>query len=169
MIKPNQEAPELDLDLINDTHWRLASQQSDSFTMLVFYRGLHCPKCKKQLESLASKLEDFSQRGVHVIAISCNTEELAKKTAEEWDISELPIGYNLSIEKAREWGLFISDAISDKEPEQFSEPGIFLIHPDKTLYAAVIQTMPFARPKWDDMLQAIDFIKKKDYPARGGA
>lgn len=169
MIKPKQKVPELELDLINDTQWSLGSQQSDSFTMLVFYRGLHCPKCKEQLESLAKKLEDFSDRGVHVIGVSCNTEELAKKTAEEWDIPELPIGYGLSVEKAREWGLFISEAISDKEPEQFSEPGIFLVHPDKTLYAASIQTMSFARPKLDDILQAIDFIKKEDYPARGGA
>ncbi|MGB7394311.1 MAG: peroxiredoxin-like family protein [Pricia sp.] len=168
MIKPNQKTPELELDLINDTQWSLNAQQSDAFTILVFYRGLHCPKCKEQLESLAGKLEDFSQRGVHVIAISCDTEELAKKTAEKWSISELPVGYELSLEKAREWGLFISGAISDKEPEHFCEPGIFLVRPDNTLYASTIQTMPFARPKMDDILNALDFIDKKDYPARGG-
>ena len=168
MIKPKQKTPELELDLINDTQWSLAAQQSDTFTMLVFYRGLHCPKCKIQLESLASKLDDFSERGVHVIAISCNSEEVAKKTAEEWDIDNLPIGFELSIEKAREWGLFISKSISEKEPEHFCEPGIFLVHPDQTLYSSSIQTMPFARPKLDDILQAIDFIGKEDYPARGG-
>jgi peroxiredoxin len=168
MIKPKEKVPELELDLINDTQWNLGAQQSDSFTMLVFYRGLHCPKCKIQLESLAKKLEDFSDRGVHVIGISCDTEKTAKKTAEEWNIPELPIGYGLSIEKAREWGLFISGSISEKEPEQFSEPGIFLVHPNKTLYSSSIQTMPFARPKFDDILQALDFIEKENYPARGG-
>lgn len=169
MIKPRQRVPELQLDLINDTQWSLDAQQSEAFTLLVFYRGLHCPKCKEQLEELASKLGDFSERGVHLIAISCNTEKLAKKTAEEWDIPELPVGYALPIEKAREWGLFISKGISEKEPEHFSEPGIFLIRPDGTLYASSIQTMPFARPQFDDILAAIDFIKKEDYPARGEA
>lgn len=167
MIKPTEKVPELQLDLINDTQWSLDAQESDRFTMLVFYRGLHCPKCKMQLESLAKKLKDFSERGIHVIAISCNTEELAKKTAEKWDIPELPVGFNLSLDKAREWGLFISKGISEKEPEHFSEPGIFLVRPDNTLYASSIQTMPFARPKFDDLLQAIDFIKKENYPARG--
>ncbi|HEA23398.1 MAG TPA: AhpC/TSA family protein [Pricia antarctica] len=169
MITPRQKVPQLQLDLINDTQWSLEAQKSDTFTLLVFYRGLHCPKCKEQLESLAKKLKDFSERGVHVIAISCNTEKLAKQTAEEWDIPELPVGYELSIEAAREWGLYISEGISDKEPEQFSEPGLFLVRPDDTLYASSIQTMPFARPKFDDLLDAIDFIEKKDYPARGEA
>ena len=169
MIKPRQKTPELELDLINDTQWSLAAQRSDTFTMLVFYRGIHCPICKEQLETLTKKLGEFTDRGVHVTAISCNTEALAKKTAEEWDIADLPIGYGLSIEKAREWGLFISEGVSDSEPEHFSEPGIFLIRPDGTLYASSIQTMPFARPKFDDILNAIDFVTKKDYPARGEA
>ncbi|MDT7830557.1 peroxiredoxin-like family protein [Pricia sp. S334] len=169
MIKPRQEVPDLKLELINDTQWNLEAQQVENFTMLVFYRGLHCPECKKQLEALANKLEDFSDRGVNIIAASCDSEKLAKKTAEEWDITALPVGYGLSIEEAREWGLFISEGIKDEEPEQFSEPGLFLVRPDKTLYAASVQTMPFARPKLDDLLKAIDFIKKKDYPARGEA
>lgn len=169
MIKPRQEVPNLELELINDTQWNLEAQQVENFTMLVFYRGLHCPECKKQLEALANKLEDFSDRGVNIIAVSCDSEKLAKKTAEEWDITALPVGYGLSIEEAREWGLFISEGIKDEEPEQFSEPGLFLVRPDKTLYAASVQTMPFARPKLDDLLKAIDFIKQKDYPARGEA
>lgn len=169
MIRPQKKVPELQLDLINDTQWKLDAQKSDLFTMLVFYRGLHCPKCKEQLESLAKKLDDFSERGVHVIAISCNTENVAKKTADEWDIPELPIGFGLSIEKAREWGLFISKGITSKEPDHFSEPGLFLVRPDNTLYSASIQTMPFARPSFNDILKLIDYVRKEDYPARGEA
>ena len=169
MITPRTKVPNLQLELINDTQWELESQRSDSFTLLVFYRGLHCPKCKLQLEELASKLDDFSERGVHVIAISCDTEEKAKKTGEKWDITGLPIGYELGIETAREWGLFISEGISDKEPDHFSEPGIFIVRPNRTLYASSIQTMPFARPALDDILGMIDYQKKNDYPARGEA
>ena len=29
--------------------------------------------------------------------------------------------------------------------------------------------MPFARPKVEDLIKAIQFIKDKDYPARGKA
>ncbi|QLG44963.1 peroxiredoxin-like family protein [Costertonia aggregata] len=168
MIKPKTKVPDLELQLINDTQWSLRAQQSETFTMLVFYRGLHCPICKNYLEALAAKLEDFSERGVHLIAISCDNEERAKKAGDTWAIPELPVGYNLSIEKAREWGLFISEGIKDSEPNKFSEPAVFLVKPDNTLYASAIQSMPFARPNWDDMLSAIDYVRKNDYPARGG-
>lgn len=62
--------------------------------MIVFYRGLHCPVCKKYLENLKSKLEDLSDRGVNVIAVSMDTEERAKRTGREWDITDLTIVMN---------------------------------------------------------------------------
>lgn len=169
MTKPTEKFPNLELPLINGTQWNLEAQESKTFTMLVFYRGLHCPICKKYLEELKTKLDAFIERGVHLIAISCDSEERAKQAGEQWKISEIPVGYNLSIQKARELGLFISEGISDKEPKEFSEPAIFLISPDQTLYASAVQSMPFARPNWEDILNAIDYITKNDYPARGGA
>ena len=167
MIKPRTKVPELELNLINDTKWKLSDQNPENFTLLVFYRGLHCPVCKKYLEELKSKLDEFIDKGINVIAISCDTEERAKKAGQEWDISSLPVGYELSISEARNWGLHISSSISDKEPDEFSEPGLFLIRPNGELYFSTIQTMPFSRPNFDEVLSAIDFILKKDYPARG--
>ncbi len=167
MILPKSKVPNLELPLINDAIWKLSDQNAENFTLIVFYRGLHCPICKKQLESLAGKLDDFIERGVNVIAVSADGEERAKKAGEKWDITALPIGYNLSFEKAREYGLYISEGISDKEPDFFTEPGLFLIKPDGTLFFSSVQTMPFARPQFDDILKGIDFIMKENYPARG--
>ena len=168
-MKPKEKVADLKLDLINDTQWELSKQSPDSFTLIVFYRGLHCPICKGQLESIANHLSAFSDRGVNVLAVSMDTEKRAKITGEKWDIKNLPVGYNLSEEKAREFGLYISEAIKDEEPDRFSEPGMFLVKPDGTLYCSTVQTMPFARPQTEDLLKAIDFVKKEDYPARGEA
>ncbi|MFL1896619.1 peroxiredoxin-like family protein [Aquimarina sp. 2-A2] len=169
MIKPRTKVPELELDLINDTKWSLADQNPDNYSLLVFYRGLHCPVCKKYLEDLTTRLDDFVERGVNVIAISGDSEERAKKTGDQWKIPSLPVGYELSMDEARNWGLFVSEGISDKEPEKFSEPGVFLVKPDRTLYFSAVQTMPFARPSFKDILNAIDYIQKEEYPARGEA
>jgi hypothetical protein len=38
---------------------------------------------------------------------------------------------------------------------------------DGTLYFASVQTMPFARPAFGDILGALDFVIAKNYPARG--
>ena len=56
---------------------------------------------------------------------------------------------------------------SIEEPSLFVEPGIFVVRPNQTLYFAIVQTMPFARPSFGDILKAIDFVIAKDYPARG--
>jgi hypothetical protein len=96
-------------------------------------------------------------------------EERAAKSQEEWELASLPIGYGLGIEAARQWGLFISRGIKETEPAEFAEPGLFLVRPDGTLYAASLQTMPFARPHFADVLAAIDFITKNAYPPRGEA
>lgn len=169
MIKPTEKVPELKLKLINDTKWDLSKQNAKHFTLIVFYRGLHCPVCKKYLEDLKTKLSDFEERGVNVIAVSMDNEERAKKTGDKWDIESLPIGYDLKEEEARKWGLYISNAIKDEEPDVFSEPGLFLIKTDGTLYCSAVQTMPFARPDFKALLKALDFIQKEDYPARGKA
>jgi len=167
MITPTQEVPNLKLDLINDTQWELHTQHPEKYTLLVFYRGLHCPKCKQQLEELKTKLSDFTERGINVIGISMDSEKRAKITGEKWDVESIPIAYGLTEDEARNWGLYISTSISDSEPDVFSEPGLFLVKPDNTLYLSSIQTMPFARPHFKDLLKAIDFIEEKGYPARG--
>lgn len=166
-MKPKEKTPTLEVKLINDTSWSLAKQEADKFTLVIFYRGLHCPVCKKQLEEVKDHLEDLTKRGIHVIAISMDTEKRAKISGEKWAIDELPIGFELSKEKAREWGLYLSEGINDKETKIFSEPGMFLVNADNTLYFSSVQTMPFARTKIKDIIKAVDFIEDKDYPARG--
>ncbi|WP_179334868.1 redoxin domain-containing protein [Winogradskyella costae] len=168
MLKPRQQTPDLTISLVNGTEWKLSKQNPDAFTLLIVYRGLHCPVCKKYLEELQPKLSKFHDLGVNVIAVSSDTEAIAKKTYDEWDIADVPLGYEFPIEEARKWGLFISKGIKD-EPETFIEPGLFIIRPNQELYCASIQTMPFARPELDDIINAIKFVLNKDYPARGEA
>ncbi|MGB5942731.1 MAG: peroxiredoxin-like family protein [Leeuwenhoekiella sp.] len=169
MIKPKTKAPKLALELINDTRWELEVQKPDTYTMIVFYRGLHCPVCKKYLKELTSKLDKFTDRGVNAIAVSMDSEKRAKKAGEEWETGDLPIGYDMSRETAEEWGLFISESIKDEEPDIFSEPALFLIDKEGKVFYTSIQSMPFARPQFDDIAKAIDFVQEKNYPARGAA
>ncbi|MCK5495584.1 MAG: AhpC/TSA family protein, partial [Hyphomicrobiaceae bacterium] len=53
------------------------------------------------------------------------------------------------------------------EPPLFIEPGIFFVRPDNTLYWSSIQTMPFARPSFAEILAGLDIVLAHDYPARG--
>ena len=168
-IKPNIKTPELDVDTVDGGRFRLGERKPQHFTMVVFYRGYHCPICKSYLRDLDRKIDDFVRRGVDVLAVSADSKDRATKSKTDWELQKLTLGFGLSIERAREWGLYISRAIRDGEPPLFTEPGLFLVRPDETLYAAWIQSVPFARPSFAEVLSAIDFIIEKNYPARGDA
>ncbi len=168
MLTPGQSVPELDLPLTIDARFELSRQSPQNFTMLVFYRGKHCPICKGQLEEIGGRLSDFTDAGINVFAVSMDSEERATVAHEEWDTGDLPLAWGLSEEQAREWGLFISEKRPDsEEPEVFSEPGLFLIKPDGELYFQVVQNAPFTRPSLDQLLQGLNYVIKNDYPTRG--
>jgi peroxiredoxin len=147
--------------------WSLADRSPDNFSMLVFYRGLHCPVCRRYLRELEGLVTDYSERGVETVAVSMDDRDRAERAREEWELSELPLGYGLDEETARAWGLYLSAAIKEEEPELFSEPGLFLVEPDGEIYYAAINSMPFGRPSLEEMLKSVDFVLGKEYPARG--
>lgn len=169
---PRQPVPSLEVDLVGGGRWRLANSRTQNFTLIVFYRGLHCPICSRQLREIEDLLPEFEKRGVEVAAISTDSRERAERSRSDWRLGALRIGYGLELDEARRWGLYVSTSrgrtsAGIEEPPLFSEPGLFLVKPDHTLYFASVQTMPFARPKTQDILAAIDFVLAKDYPARG--
>jgi len=171
MLLPRRQVPELRVPTLSHGDFNLASDAPKLFTLISFYRGLHCPVCLKYLRDLESLIPGYERRGAKVIAISSDVRERAEEMANKVG-SNLRFGYSLPLAVARKWGLYISSSrgkssINVEEPPLFSEPGVFLVRPDGTLYYGAVQTMPFARPLFSELLQAIDFAVAKDYPARG--
>ena len=171
-LLPRQPVPPLAVPLAGGGTFELAAQTPEHFTMLVFYRGLHCPQCKRYLSDLESKLGEFEKRGVSVLALSSDDKERGEQAKADWGLANTPLAYGVTLKDARAWGLFISagrgkTSIGIEEPALFAEPGLFLVRPDGTLYWSAVQTMPFSRPHFADVLTALDFVIAKDYPARG--
>lgn len=171
-VIPRQQAPALEVPLVGGGTWNLADQSPENFTLVVFYRGRHCPICSMYLAELQNQLSAFEERGVNVITLSSDTQDRAEDAKTEWKLDKLTLGYGLDLETARKWGLYISTSRGKTsngivEPDLFAEPGIFLVRPDNTIYFGTVQTMPFARPHFSDIVKAIDFVIAKDYPARG--
>ena len=171
-VFPRQPAPALEVTTTDGGNWRLADQTPENFTLVVMYRGLHCPICSRYLKDLDNKLGDFAALGVEAIALSSDVEERTVQAKADWRLDNLTVGYGLSLNSAREWGLYISAGIGTtssgfEEPALFSEPGLFLVRPDGTIYFGSVQTMPFARPAFAEILGATKFVLEKGYPARG--
>jgi len=168
-VKPQEPAPELAVETLGDGGFSLSDQRPERFTMIVFYRGVHCPVCTEYVGELAQRVDEFSERGVDVIAVSGDSRERAERAQAEWNLGDLKVGHGLSIEAMRSWGLFVSHGISDSEPEAFSEPGLFLIASEGAVFYEGINSMAFGRPPLDQMRDAVDFVGENNYPARGEA
>lgn len=171
-LMPRQQVPELEVPTVGGGTWKLSEQSPENFTMVVFYRGLHCPICGNYMRDLQRKLPEFAELGVNVVAISSDNQERAEQAVSDWSVGDITFGYDLDLDKAREWGLYISTSrgktsVGIVEPDLFSEPALYLIRPNGELYFGTVQTMPFARPNFGDIVNACKFVIEKDYPGRG--
>ncbi len=172
MLIPRRHVPPLAVETLRHGAFDIAAEHPERFSLVVFYRGLHCPICARYLGELGRLLPAFGERGISVIAMSCDIQERAELMAMKVDAPDLRIGYGLGLRSAVDWGLAISEArigawTGLEEPARFAEPGVFLVRRDATLYYASVQTMPFARPHFEELIGALDFAIAHDYPARG--
>ena len=171
-LVPRRPVPALNVQLVGGGRFVLGAAPAERFDLIVFYRGLHCPICAKYLIELERLAPEFASRGVNIVAVSSDEATRGKEMSDKVKASGVKFAYGLSLQSARQWGLYISasrgkTSIGIEEPALFSEPGVFLVRPDGALYYGAVQTMPFARPQFQDLIGAIDFAIAKDYPARG--
>ena len=172
MLIPRQKTPNLTLPLLGGGTFDLATEGSERGTVICFYRGLHCPICANYLKELEKRVADFAERGVTCIAVSSDGEERTQAMADKIEAKGLRFAYDLPLNVAKDWGLYISTSrgktsIGIEEPALFSEPGLFMVSPDQSLYYGSVQTMPFVRPHFSELVGALDFAIANNYPARG--
>lgn len=172
-LTPTQPVPALSLPLTRGgttDDLDLGKGTDGRFSLVLFFRGLHCPVCRKQLGELDRRLGDLKDAGVgRVVAVSMESEERSTQVLTDWHLDQLAVAHGLTETDARAWGLHISHAIKDGEPAVFNEPGMFVLDSDGTLFWSNISTMPFGRPALDDVVAGLRFAQDQDYPARGAS
>jgi peroxiredoxin len=166
-IVPGEKTPSLVLNTLYNDIWSLEANLNKTKTMIVFYRGLHCPICSNFLKEIDNQLIEYKKSNTEVIAVSMDSKERAMKAKSEWNIKNLNIAFGLTEEKAREWNLYISKSIKEAEAEVFCEPGLFIIKEDGSLYLINTSNMPFARPDVSSFPAKLVFAEEKQYPVRG--
>ena len=135
--------------------------------LIVIYRGLHCPLCKKYLAQLNGLQGKFLELGVEILTLSGDPQSKAQGMVDEIELS-LPMGYGLSIAQMAALGLYISDPRSPKETDQpFPEPGLFVVNDKGNIQILDVSNAPFARPDLEVLLNGVRFIRANEYPVRG--
>ncbi len=169
---PRQPVPDLTLPTLHEGNWSLMNEAPETFSIVVFYRGWHCPVCRRQLTEIEGLVDAFAEKGALITAVSVDSKDRAQQMFDEAGLDKLNMVYGLSLEQARQWGLFISTSrgltsVGVEEPFKFAEPGMFFVRPDNTLFYSSVQSAPWGRPKLEEFLSTIDFVLENNYPARG--
>jgi len=138
-----------------------------NWTLLVVYRGKHCPRCKKYLNILNGMRDQWMEAGFDIAVVSADTKEKAQADQEEfgWDFD---LAYGLLEGQMNTLGLYVTDPLSPSETDRrFAEPGTFVIRPDGSLLLISISNGPSARPELTELLDGMIFTKENDRPPRG--
>jgi peroxiredoxin len=164
---PGEKTPQLDVPLLNGGRWRLSEQQPEKFTFINVFRGVHCTFCKPEVEKLQAMMSDFSRVGISILSVSMDSLERAEQAHTEWELDTLPFAYGMTLEQAKDWGLYISSRVKEKEPEIFAEPASFLIDPEGVLYAEFQSSVPWLRMDIDIFFRGIKLAMERGTPPRG--
>lgn len=167
MIYPRALVPPLSAHRLNGSIWQIAESAPRNFTMVVFYRGLHCPACQRYLKALDAAVSKFQAIGVDPIALSVDSVGRCSEAQQQWGLGTLPLGHDVDLAAGAQWGVFVSEGIREAEPDMFFEPALFLVRPDLTLFYSSIQSMSFGRPDIDAMAASLARVLERELPARG--
>jgi peroxiredoxin len=140
----------------------------DRWSLLVVYRGKHCPRCKKYLNKFNAMLAEWDAI-MDVVVVSADSEDKANADVAEFGWS-FDLGYGLSEAQMHALGLYVSDPLSEAETTtRFAEPGTFAIRPNGELMLVDISNGPAARPDLEELLDGMRFNIINDRPVRGTA
>ncbi|MEO0999507.1 MAG: redoxin domain-containing protein [Pseudomonadota bacterium] len=139
------------------------------WTLLIVYRGRHCPKCKTYLGKLERLAADWDAAGFDILTVSGDPEEKAAADVAEFGWT-FPVAHSMSEEQMRALGLYVSDPLSEAETDRrFPEPGLFCIRPDGRAQVIAISNAPGARPDLGDLLAGMVYTLETGRPPRGTA
>ena len=160
--------PALTLSLVQGGEITLGKvSDPENWQIVIIYRGLHCPICRKYLTRLEELREGFAAAKAELVVVSADPIEKARKMVDDYGIG-FPVGYDLSIEQMKELGVYISDPRSADETDRpFAEPATFAINTDGRIHLIEISNTPFNRADLSELLETVEWVRENDYPIRG--
>ena len=107
-LRAGSTFPAMTLPLLRGGERDLSKAENGfDWTIVVVYRGKHCPICVSYLQSLNTALPELNKLGVDAVAVSADT--LERATIQMAEVSpKFDVAYGLTVAQMNELGLFIS-------------------------------------------------------------
>jgi peroxiredoxin len=167
VVQTNTAAPDLTFRLLSGETFTLRDRNPKNYTIVVFYRGAHCPLCMNHIQEIKDNYQTALNAGFEIVIVSMDPKDKAQASTKDIALT-VPVGYGLTEAMARSWGLYISGGRDGtNEPTIYSEPGLFVIRPDTTVLMALVPSLPFSRPIIPQLIGGLrSYAIQNNYPAR---
>lgn len=132
-------APPIRLSDTDGSTWDLAERASGDSVVVLFYRGAWCPHSRRQLVDMQSNLQMFTARGTRLVAVSVDSVETSRETAEELGL-DFPVLSDPNAEVGRAFGIH-------DEANGIAWPAVFVVDDgDRIVWRAVESTYQAQAP-----------------------
>ncbi|WP_417249952.1 redoxin domain-containing protein [Celeribacter sp.] len=139
----------------------------ERWSLIVVYRGKHCPRCKKYLNVLNEMRDQWDAAGFDVAVVSADSAAKAQEDVDAFGWG-FDLGYGLTEAQMAQLGVYVTAPLSPSEADgNFAEPGVFVLRPDGSLIVVAISNGPAARPDLAELFDGMVFNKTNDRPTRG--
>jgi len=165
-IKPADPFPPIEFHMMSGGSERL-SDNKGRWTLLIVYRGDHCPRCKTYVARLHELAAGYAEREVDLRLASMDSEDIARRNMDEngWT---LPVAHSLSIAECQQLALYLTDhEPGNEQAGVYAEPGLFLINPEGLTQVIATSNSPSVRPDLEVVLDGIIGTQDRNLPIRG--
>ena len=166
VIKPADPFPPIDFKMMSGGTQRL-SDNKGRWSVLIVYRGDHCPRCKTYVARLHELAAGYAEREVDLMLASMDPENIARRTMDEngWT---LPVAHSLSVEECQQLAVYLTDHEDGSELSgPYAEPGLYLINPEGLTQVIATSNSPSVRPDLEVVLDGIIGTQDRNLPIRG--
>jgi peroxiredoxin len=153
LLHPGDLFPELTVQLTDGRSLVVPDELSESFGVILFFRGAWCPYCNTQLRAFQRKSATLADVGAQIVALSADTETDTAGLIEQHDLT-FPVGYGADARHlAQLTGAFFND-----NPLYVQSTGCVL-DPDGRVIESVYSSGAIGRLVPDDVVGLIRYLR----------
>ena len=146
--------PTMRLTTLDHGEITLPDYFGDHWGVVLFYRGVWCGYCRRQLTDFQKELGELDARGARVVAASVDSAEDARKMVAETGAT-FPIGYGLDAKAvAKQIGCFY------EATDLFLQKSAFILRPGGEISRSTYSSGPVGALTVPDTLRSLEFFQK---------
>lgn len=151
-----QQFPSLVVPAVGGGAISLPDDLTDSYGVVLIYRGSWCPYCNAQLASFSRASQTLAEVGARVVAFSVDDEATAATLVDKHRLT-FPIGHSADADTVSA----LTGAYLNDDPHYLQSTG-FILAPDSSVLTAVYSSAAIGRLVVDDVIGFIRYLQEHE-------